>query len=458
MDNRNNPAPQRTTALPGARIMMTVLVILNLLNYFDRQILPAVLPLIKADFFVPGAQHGWFVDHLLAIIGWFIGAANPEYAVLGLLNVAFVASYAACALIFATLRWPRWRLIGTAAALWSVATGLCGAAGSFGSLLFRRALVGVGEAGYGPVAPVMIADYFPPARISSVLSFFYAMTPLGAAMGLIYAGNVAASLGWRWSFFLPVIPGLLLALLCFTVMKEPKLGAAVSQSDAPAEGLEVMSWSEALPRLLRNRSYVLCTLGMTGMMFALGGIAFWIPEYLYSVRHAGSLEGVNTIFGLILVVAGIGGTLLGGKVGDMMRTRIRGSYFTVSAVAMFVGFICFVAFVKVTDLPLPIMWLMLALVCVGLFFNTGPTNAVLINVTEPSLRQKANALNILIIHAFGDVLSPFVIGAIADRTGSMDTAFFFASMTVLVGGLFWQLGARYLAADTARITGDSNGK
>ena len=444
--------------LPGARAALTVLILLNLLNYFDRQILAAVLPLIKADFLAAGTTHGPFVDFLLSTVGDIIGAKNPENAVVSLLNFAFVCSYMCLAPLFASLPWRRWRLVGMAGALWSLATGWCGTATSFGALLLRRSLVGVGEAGYGPVAPVMLSDYFPPEKRSSILSWFYATTPAGAALGLIFAGVVASHLGWRWAFFIPVIPGLLLAVACFAFMKEPKLGGADIQEAAPEETYSMMTWRQALPALLRNRSYVLCTLGMTGMMFALGGIGFWIPDYFYNTRGVHDLESVNTIFGLILVVAGIGGTLLGGKVGDWMRTRIRGSYFTVSAFAMFLGFFCFVAMLY-PNLPLVWVWVCLAVVCVCLFFNTGPTNAVLINVTEPALRQKANALNILIIHAFGDVISPLVIGAIADRTGSMNMAFLFASVTVLVGGLFWQFGARYLAADTARITpNNTNGK
>lgn len=446
--------PEKSRALPGARSALTVLMLLNLLNYFDRQIVAAILPLIKDTFLGPGVQHGWFLTHVMDAVGAAIGSSDPQNAVVALLNVAFVASYMVLAPLFASLRWRRWRLIGLAALLWSLATGWCGTATSFGALLFRRTLVGVGEAGYGPVAPVMISDFFPASRRSSILAWFYAMTPLGAALGLIFAGVIGAHFGWRAAFYVPVLPGVILAAICVFRMKEPKLGGA--DGTVQPEAYELMSWRAALPVLFTNRSYVLCTLGMTGMMFALGGIAFWIPDYIYHTRGVHDLAAINTIFGLIIVVAGIGGTLAGGRIGDLLRDHVRGSYFTVSAVAMFVGFLCFAGMLY---FPFPLAWVFNFLVCFCLFFNTGPTNAVLINVTKPSLRQKANALNILIIHAFGDVISPFVIGAIADRTGSMNTAFFFVSITVLVGGVFWQLGAHHLAADTARVTPhDSNGK
>ena len=96
-----------------------------------------------------------------------------------------------------------------------------------------------------------------------------------------------------------------------------------------------------------------------------------------------------------------------------------------------------------------------------LFFNTGPSNTILANVTHPSIRASGFALNILVIHALGDAISPPAVGAISDhlRAGgysdleSMNVAFLFLGAVMAAGGVVWLWGSRYLAADTAAVEG-----
>jgi hypothetical protein len=86
-----------------------------------------------------------------------------------------------------------------------------------------------------------------------------------------------------------------------------------------------------------------------------------------------------------------------------------------------------------------------------LFFNTGPANAALANVTPATTRASAFALNILLIHALGDAISPPLIGWIAGKT-SMDFACLVVSGMMVVASVFWLFGARYLARDTALVS------
>ena len=182
---------------------------------------------------------------------------------------------------------------------------------------------------------------------------------------------------------------------------------------------------------------------MTAMTFAMGGIAFWMPYYL--AHKAGAPNRVKIIFGVVTVVAGLCGTLLGGVVGDKLRPRFTGSYFLVSGVAMLVGF----PFMLLTlHAPFPAIWVWLFVAVFCLFFNTGPTNTIIANVTHPSIRAAGFALNIFVIHSLGDVLSPVVIGIVSDRY-SMNTAFTVAGLMFLVAGIFWLSGMRFLARDTA---------
>ena len=112
---------------------------------------------------------------------------------------------------------------------------------------------------------------------------------------------------------------------------------------------------------------------------------------------------------------------------------------------MLVGFPFSVAMLYV---PFPWAWIFIFLACFCLFFNTGPTNTIIANVTHPSIRSSAFALNILVIHAFGDAASPAIIGLITS-VSSMQAGFIVVSLLILVGGVLWLWGTRYLGRDTA---------
>src|SRR4029078_11168162 len=117
----------------------------------------------------------------------------------------------------------------------------------------------------------------------------------------------------------------------------------------------------------------------------------------------------------------------------------------VSGIAMILGFPFLLLFLVVA---FPYAWIFGFLAVFCLFSNTGPSNTILANVTPPSLRAAGFALNIFIIHAFGDAISPPIIGYIAGLT-DMRFGFIVVSTFMVVGGLIWLYGARFLERDTA---------
>jgi MFS family permease len=295
------------------------------------------------------------------------------------------------------------------------------------------------------VAPTIISDLYSVENRGKVLSWFYMAIPVGSALGFVLGGLMTGWLGWRWAFYLVVPPGILLGIWSL-FMREPQKGLSDEMADNSAESHRVSL--RDYKRFFRNKSFVLDTLGQTAMTFAIGGIGFWMPSYVHEFRHVGNLAQVNLIFGAILVVSGLGGTLLGGMLGDKLKKRFSGSYFLVSGAAMIIGFPFFLGMLYA---PFPWAWICIFCACFCLFFNTGPSNTIIANVTHPALRASAFAFNILIIHAFGDVVSPLVIGAITDASGkNMNIAFLVVSVLVLIGGIIWLLGAKYLAADEQR--------
>jgi MFS family permease len=429
----------------GAWLALSVLVLINLFNYIDRQVLAAVEPQIRADFFGP--------DKLNPETGKLEAPPNSMFW-MGVLSTAFLVTYMLTAPIFGTLanRVRRWFLIGIGVFLWSLASGgsglaneISGIASAFVVMLVMRCCVGIGEAIYGPVAPDMIADLYPVRKRGQVMAWFYAAIPVGGALG--YAlGSFAESVShsWRTGFFVVVPPGILLGLWCF-MLPEPQRGGA-NHVGARVAGKE--RWQDYIT-LLKTPSYVLNTLGMTAMTFAMGGLAWWAPAY-FEQHQVPDLFGIKPVvaFGGLTAVSGLLATLTGGMAGDLLRRRFSGSYFLVSGLAMVLAF---PMLLLVTFTPFPLAWVPLTAFVFLLFFNTGPTNTILANVTHPLLRARAFAFNILLIHLFGDAVSPPIMGAIADRYTKpvgLEVAFRVVSVMVLIGGLLWLWGMRYLGRDT----------
>jgi MFS family permease len=322
-------------------------------------------------------------------------------------------------------------------------------------LLLTRCFVGIGEAAYGPVAPPLISDFYPVKVRGRILAWFYMAIPVGSALGYVIGDLVSKSSidafalrtfglhaeSWRWAFYLVMPPGLLLALWALWMRRAG--GTLRSDADTVSVVPETatLNWREYLV-LLRTPSYVYCSLGMAAMTFAIGGIGFWMPYYLE--HRPGATGSPTTIFGAITVVAGLTATLLGGVAGDRLRSRFPGSYFLVSGAAMLAGFPFFVATLW-TPFPWIWIWLFAAVFC--LFFNTGPTNTILANVTHPAIRAVGFAVTIFVIHALGDVPSPVIIGMISDRF-DMNTAFLVVSAMFPVSAALWLAGTRHLAKDT----------
>jgi len=443
----------RSSAFPGAQVALVLLLLINLFNYIDRQVLATVVDYVQASLFPKtGGNASPLLQNLQNWCGTHLGF-KPELALIGVLGMAFMVVYMIGAPVFGRLaeRYSRWALVGVGVILWSLASGASGLAGGFFALLLTRCFVGVGEAAYGPVAPVLISDLYPVKIRGQVLAWFYMAIPVGYALGFVIGDMVARSgisewgeraLGiqaesWRWAFYIVVLPGLLLGLWSF-FMKEPPRGQADLGHGAP---ISKVNWRTYLV-FLRIPSYVFCTLGMTAMTFAIGGISFWMAYYLK--QKPGAPDAVKTIFGAVTVVAGLSATLLGGWIGDKLRHRIPGSYFLVSGLGMLTGF----PFMLLTlNSAFPMIWVWLFITCFCLFLNTGPSNTILANVTHPAIRAAGFALNILVIHTLGDVTSPVVIGIIGDRF-SMPIAFMVVSVMFLVAGVFWLAGMKFLQHDT----------
>jgi MFS family permease len=435
--------------LTGARLSLGLLLAINLLNYVDRQVLAAVEPQVAHEFF-----HGHENAHTLALMGS--------------LGSAFFFSYMLAAPLCGWLadRVSRWLLVGCGVLLWSLATGTSGWAPTFAVLFACRLFVGIGEAGYGPAAPTIISDLYPVSHRGAVLSWFYVAIPVGSALGYIIGGAVGAKFGWRWAFYVVTLPGLVLGVWSL-FMKNPRRGGsdrgASAQFVGPGSRDSALSPQPLPPaslppaggprmaeylKLASNHSYLLNTLAMAAMTFAIGGISFWMPRYLSGARGLDPAKS-NMIFGGIVVVGGLAATLSGGWLGDRLRNRFAGSYFLVSGVGILLACPFLLAMLRT---PFPAAWGMIFAAVFFLFFNTGPSNTALANVTHPSIRASAFALNIFMIHLLGDVPASPALGAIAGRWG-WNATFGCVTVVMAIAGVLWLIGAPHLGRDTHAVAG-----
>jgi len=410
--------PDSQARTTGARPALALLIAINLFCYLDRYILASIIPAIKSEF--------------------LRGDPNAN-AKAGLLTTAFLVSYMVTAPLFGWMadRFSRRLIIALSVALWSLASGATGLAATFGALLATRVFLGIGEAGYGPAAPTIISDFYPVARRGEVLSWFFMAIPVGSALGYAFGGWINSVLGWRWAFFMVMPPGMLLAALCLLMPEPRRLAEAANRPKA--------NWAD-YKGLIRIPSLVTNILAQTALTFAIGGLSVWAPTYIHEGRGQ-PLAQTDLIFGGILVVAGFLSTLFGGWLGDRLRRRLPGSYFIVSGIGMLLGFPATIAMLYT---PFPAAWGFVFLAIFFLFMNTGPANTALANVTPPSMRATAFAMNILVIHLFGDALSPWLIGWIKDH-GTWNAGFFTVSTVMLVAGIVWLASSPALVRDTEAV-------
>jgi sugar phosphate permease len=430
--NSSVPSPETIPSGRGyAGYVLALLTLLNLLDYVDRYIIAAVQSLVRRDFVISDARFGFF-------------------------GTLFFLVYLVTAPIFGYLgdRFPRRGILALGAILWSLATTGSSLVGSYAGLLLTRGLVGIGEASFGTISPPFLADYFPVGKRGRVMAIFFLTIPAGAALAYLLTGWLGEAWGWRRCFQLVGLPGLLLAVPIF-FLKEPARGAM----DAPdGASLPPMETAPSVPfsyrgrirhvvtsyrELIRSRSYLYTNLGYAALTFAIGGMAFWMPRYLETVKGA-SFEESNHLTGSVVAVAGMLGTLVGGFAGDRLMRRTRRAYLLLSGAGVLAAIPFALGAIFSPQRGIYAPCLAGAVFC--LFLNTGLLNAAIVSVSPPSLRSTAVAANIVIIHILGDAPSPFLIGWVSDLS-SLQVGIQLAVAAMLVSGLLLLTGAKHLPGD-----------
>jgi MFS family permease len=395
-------------------LLLCLLTGLNLLNYLDRFVVPAVLGPLKTDLHLSDGELGRI--NTIFMVGYFVAA--PFFGYLG-------------------DRVSRKWLIAAGIFVWSLGTVLSGTAQSYGMLLFYRVLVGVGEASYGAISPSLISDSFPAAKRNNALTIFYVAIPVGAALGNIIGGYVAEHHGWRSAFIWAGAPGLLLALSLLP-FAEPQRGAA------DGGGVQAKPTLGDFLAIFRLPRFHLLVWGYTAYTFALGAFGVWGPTFLHRV-HAVPNEAASRFFGVVLVISGLVGTMLGGFVATAWRKRNPGGYAWLMGWSVLLATPFAIAAFVIPGKAVSMSCLAAAMFF--LFLSTGPVNTMIVESVPVNLRASAMAASIFMIHLFGDMWSPEIVGHLSDQWSDIRKAVMILPGALVVCAVLWLVLARKLARE-----------
>ena len=275
------------------RTVLGVLLLINILGYVDRTMLLGFSPQITQDIALNNTQFGF------------------------LSGVVWVFSYSIMVLVLGSMadRFSRTRIIGGGMLIWSACTVLSGLAQNFEQMALARFMVAAGEAALVPSAMALLADLFDGRHRSTANGLFFMGIPLGVGLAYLLSGTIGAEVGWRHTFIVLGVVGMLIGLCVFFVRDD------VSSSDQ-AHGEAFLPQMRAIFTALRSQP-ALC--------FAIAGFVLVHLVYaqnsfiqLWLVRELGAQEAtIAKQIGVLQILFGCLGALGGGIAADRLAKGVR---------------------------------------------------------------------------------------------------------------------------------------
>jgi len=445
-DSSIAPAPG-TSILPtigGAYFALAVLFGMNLLNYIDRYSFFAVGTQIQRDLHV---DDFWY----------------------GVLSASFMIVYTLVSPLMGWLgdRYNRRMLLAGGVGLWSLATVGTAFSADFYHMFFWRALLGVGEASYGVIAPALIADLFATNRRGRAMGVYYLALPLGGAIGYTIGGFVGQEWGWPRAFLVVGLPGLLVAAAGLLI-HDPGRGAS---EGATHTGKADRPRLRDYLALFRTPTFVFNTAGMAAVTFATGAYAAWGSTFYQTVRGM-SMKEAGAWIGGLTAAAGLVGISLGTFLADFFVKYTRRAYLLLACIVVLLAIPLGLFGILDPERTSSLGLLFGAMIMLAMVL--GPCNTVIANVVPANQRAAGYALYIFLIHIFGDISSPILLGAISNLSGrpglvasplgrlfasigahpvgatNLTVAMLAVVPVLALGCFFFLLGSRHLAADMER--------
>ncbi len=397
---------------------------LLLSDYMSRQVLSAVFPLLKSEWSLSDSH----LASLTSIVALSVGILT--------LPLSLIAD-----------RYGRVRSLVVMATLWSIATVFCAIAQNYEQMLGARFLVGVGEAAYGSVGIALVLGIFRSKLHATLSGTFMAGGSFGSVVGVALGGVIAVQFGWRWAFVAMAVLGLILVIAFRLIVNESRLADHAVREDIADTGAGSARMRAPISSLFTNPAVLCAYIGGGLQMFTAAVLLAWTPSFFtrfYDMdldKAALAASGIVLLVGTGMVVCG----MITDRVGrlDVMRKWYTAvAYCAISLVCLGIGFSLGTGFVQIL------------LLCIGAFFSagsSGPTAAMVANLTHESIRASAMGSLTVANNLLGLALGPFVVGVLADHLGlvqSMSLAplvYIPAIIALIIGRRLHPAGLRRLA-------------
>ncbi|MFL9935538.1 MFS transporter [Paraburkholderia sp. RL18-103-BIB-C] len=415
----------RTDVRTYAWVVFALTVGLLLSDYMSRQVLNAVFPLLKATWNLSDTQLG----SLSSVVALMVGVLTFPLSVLA-------------------DRWGRVKSIVLMAAMWSLATLGCAISTTYGEMLIARAFVGIGEAAYGSVGIAVVLSIFPARLRATLTGTFMAGGAFGSVLGMALGGAVAAHMGWRPAFGAMAAVGIVLVIIYRFVVTEKRLAPLQSASlNRQVEGLGVrMSFRALMKGLFSTKSVVCAYVGSGIHLMVPAAVWAWMPSFLN--RYYGMDTGKAAMSAAVFVLVTGLGMVVCGNLADRLSKNVRERKL-VAAIAF-----CLICFTLLAiGFRMPAGPLQLVVIGVGMFFcagASGPSGAMVANLTPPSIHSSAFATLTLANNLLGLAPAAVLTGLVADRIGLLG-ALQLVPLAALIGAIAFFIGKRNYADDLNRL-------
>jgi MFS family permease len=370
-------------------------------------------------------------------------------------------------------RWSRTRIMAVTILGWSVVSALGGVvpAGAFGLLVVMRGALGFGQAVTDPSGSSLLADFYGIDRRGRAYSIQQCLIYVGLGVGLAigsFFGTHFGSYGWRLAFAVSILPGLLIAYFCWR-LPEPRRGTADRAHVSQDGEMEVADprqplFPDGVSRFLADMASGLradvktilaiptlrfALVGVSSVLFVVTAVASWMPT-LYERQFHLSQGSANLAFGMLVIVAGIPGTLVGGNMADRWINRFLGARVVIPGVCLMISGALFM----VSFIPMPFAgaFALQLLAFLSAASAVPALRAGLSDSVPAHLRGTGfGAFNVASI-VFGAAAAPLVTSAVASQFGgNYRVAFALVMPITFVGAAFLLAARRHIEQDTAKI-------
>jgi predicted MFS family arabinose efflux permease len=399
------------SASPALRwYVLIVMGIVYTLNIADRYVMSTVLEPIRLELKLTDGGIAFLTGVSLALF----------YVTLGI-PISWLAD-----------RFNRRNILAISLIAWSAMSALCGLSRTYFQLLLARIGVGVGEAGGTPPANSIIADYFPAGRRPMAMAIFALGAPVGAWLGADMAGAVAHAYGWRGAFLVLGVPGVLVGLLVYLTVKEPKRGRLDVDGDSASPTFL------ATMRFLVGQKACLHVMMGGGLSALWGwGLMWFTPTYIQRAYHL-DVGQAGALLGPIHLVAGVASSLLTAwLLSRPMFTDPRRVVWLLAGVTALATVPSIVAY---WTHSLAVARLMLWMFIPALYFYIGPAMALVQNLAPARMRAMFIAVSLVVANVLNLIVAPQGVGWLSDYFAGArgaDAASLRAALLILAPSGFW---------------------